>query len=47
MAVWPDDGVTGDTLLNSADLAMYAAKRRRSGHAFREADPLRWWAPPA
>ena len=34
IAMSPDDGVTAEELLRSADAAMYRAKRHRTGHAF-------------
>ena len=34
IAVCPDDGLTCDGLLNSADSAMYRAKREQSGYSF-------------
>ncbi|MEO8543775.1 MAG: GGDEF domain-containing protein [Burkholderiaceae bacterium] len=36
IAVWPQDGVTSDALLRSADAAMYLAKRHATRHAFCE-----------
>jgi GGDEF domain-containing protein len=34
IAAFPADGASADALLDSADAAMYSAKRHRSGHAF-------------
>jgi diguanylate cyclase len=34
IAVWPEDGHTGDDLLRNADRAMYAVKRQRCGQEF-------------
>jgi diguanylate cyclase (GGDEF)-like protein len=36
IAMYPDDGVTGATLLQRADAAMFRAKRRQQGYAFFE-----------
>ena len=36
VAIYPDDGATGDDLIRSADAAMYLAKKRRSRFAFVE-----------
>jgi len=36
IAVFPFDGACAESLLKSADLAMYAAKRARLGHAFHD-----------
>jgi diguanylate cyclase (GGDEF)-like protein len=38
VAMWPDDGDDGSTLLRSADVAMYVAKRDRSGFALHASD---------
>lgn len=34
IAIWPDDGLTAETLLDHADSAMNRAKREQSGHAY-------------
>lgn len=36
IAIYPSDGETSESLLHSADGAMYSAKRNQSGHAFVE-----------
>ena len=36
VAIYPDDGTTGEDLIRSADAAMYLAKKRRSVFAFAE-----------
>lgn len=33
IAVWPEDGLTADSLLDHADSAMYHAKRSQTRHA--------------
>jgi diguanylate cyclase (GGDEF)-like protein len=38
IAVFPDHGEDGETLLQRADVAMYQAKAARSGHAFYQRD---------
>ena len=39
IALFPGNGSTADELVNSADRAMYRAKRERTGYAFASADP--------
>ncbi len=34
ICIWPDDGLTAETLLDHADSAMYHAKREQTGHAY-------------
>ncbi|MGZ8258954.1 MAG: diguanylate cyclase domain-containing protein [Caldimonas sp.] len=36
IALYPDDGDSGESLVRGADAAMYLAKKRGSGHAFAE-----------
>lgn len=39
IAVFPFDGACAESLLKSADMAMYTAKRARLGHAFHDSKP--------
>ena len=39
IALYPQDGLSFETLLHSADAAMYHAKRQRLGHAFHSTMP--------
>ena len=45
IATWPADGTTSEALLNSADAAMYSAKRQKSGYGFFDERAERRFAP--